>query len=104
MFVIKHNLDSCIDGYKTRLVAKGFTQTYGVDYAETFSLIARLNSIRVLLLVSLNQDWEIHQLDGKNAFLYGDLFEQVLMEQHNGYIAQGKNTVCRPKKAIYSLK
>ena len=60
VFVIKHKLDGFIDRYKACLVARGFTQTYNVNYAETFSSVARLNSIRVLLSISLNQDWKIH--------------------------------------------
>ncbi|MBZ2164384.1 hypothetical protein K8B34_20715, partial [Alteromonas stellipolaris] len=64
------------DRYKARLVAKGYTKTYGVDYFETFSPVACLNSIRILFSLAINMDWAMHQLDVKNAFLYGDLDEE----------------------------
>ena len=87
------------------LVARGFSQAYGLDYHETFSLVARLSSIRVLFSLALDQYWPLHQLDVSNAFLYGDLDEQVFMEQPPGYVAQGESSeVCLLKKAIYGLK
>ena len=87
MCTVKHKLDGCVDRYKACLVARGYTQTYGVDYVETFSPIACLNSIRVLLFIATNQSWDLCQLDIKNAFLYGDLSDQVLMKQPPGYVA-----------------
>ncbi|TYJ96248.1 Cysteine-rich RLK (receptor-like protein kinase) 8 [Cucumis melo var. makuwa] len=71
----------------TRLVAKGFTQTYGVDYSETFSPIAKLNTVRVLS-VAVNIDWSLYQLDVKNAFWNGDLVEEVYMSPPPGFEAQ----------------
>lgn len=79
MFTVKYKSDGTIERYKTRLVAKGFTQTYGVDYMETFAPVAKLNTIRVLLSLVANLDWELYQLDIKNAFLNGDLDEEVYM-------------------------
>jgi len=101
VYTLKYRL---VDRYKARLVAKGYTQTYGVDYFETFSPVARLNSIRILFSVAVNMEWPLFQLDVKNVFLYGDLKEQVYMEQPPRYIAQGENTICRLRKAIYGLK
>ena len=78
-----------------------------MKYFETFSLVARLNSIHILFFVAVNMEWPLFQLvDVKNAFLYRDLKlkEQVYMEQPPGYIAQGENTVCRLRKVIYGLK
>ena len=103
VFTVKYKPDGTIDKYKVRLVAKGFTQTYGVDYFET-SPVARLNSIRVIISVVVNKDWPMFQLDVKNTFLYSDLQEEVYMEQSSGYVAQVENMVCRLKKAIYGLK
>ena len=75
VFTVKHKTNSSVECYKARLVARSFAQTYGVDYVETFSPVARLNFIRILLSLAINQSWPLHQLDVKNAFLYRDLSE-----------------------------
>ena len=105
VYLLKYNPDGSIARYKARLMARGFSQAYGLDYHETFSPVARLSSIRVLFSIALDQSWPLHQLDVSNAFLYGDLDEQVFMEQLPGYVAQGESSeVCLLKKAIYGLK
>ncbi|GAA0184851.1 transmembrane signal receptor [Lithospermum erythrorhizon] len=73
IFTVKYNKKGEIDIYKARLVSKGFTQTYGIDFSETFAPVAKLNTVRVLLSLATNLDWELHQLEIKNAFLNGDL-------------------------------
>jgi len=93
-----------MDRHKARLVAKGYTQTYDIDYFETFSPAARINSIRILFSIAVNLSWPLFQLNVKNAFLYGNLQEEVYMEQPSGYIAQGRIKVCHLKNAIYGLK
>ena len=64
----------------SRLVANGFTQSYGIDYQETFAPVEKLNTVRVLLSLASNLDWPLYQLDVKNVFLNGDLEEEVYME------------------------
>ena len=65
MFTIKSKADGSVERYKVRLVAKGFTQTYGIDYHETFTPVAKIKSIRVLLSLLVNSNWPLHQLDVK---------------------------------------
>ena len=105
IFTIKYHPNGTIAHHKARLVARGFTQAYGIDYTKTFSPVVCLNSVRVLLSLVVNQAWSLHQLDVSNAFLYGDLEEHVFMEQPPGYVAQGESSkVCFLRKAIYGLK
>ena len=79
VFTIKYCLDVTVDRYKVCLVTRGFILTYGVDYMETFSHMARLNLIRILFSLAVNYQWLKFQLDVKNTFLYYDL-EEVYME------------------------
>jgi hypothetical protein len=75
VFKIKHGVDAEIERYKAKLVAKGFTQTFGVDYNETFAPVAKFVLIRCVLALTTIEDMEIHQMDVKIAFLNGDLEE-----------------------------
>jgi len=70
---------------KAQLVTKGYTQSYGVDYMETFSPLAWLNSVRILISMAVNRQWLMYQLDIKNIFLHGDFHEEVYMDQPSGY-------------------
>ena len=89
MFVVKFNLDGSIARLKARFFAKGYAQTYKVDYSDTFSLVAKLTSIRLFISLGASYDWDLHQLDIRNAFLHRDLQEEVYMEQPLGFVTQG---------------
>ena len=90
---------------KARLVAKGYAQTYDVDYFDTFSPVAKLTFVRLFISLAASYDWDLNQLDIKNAFLHGDLHEEVYMEQPLGFVAQGEiGKVCRLWKYLYGLK
>ncbi|RVW74752.1 Retrovirus-related Pol polyprotein from transposon TNT 1-94 [Vitis vinifera] len=105
IFTVKYKADGNVDRYKARLVAKGFTQSYGIDYQETFAPVAKLNTVRVLLSLAANLDWSLHQLDVKNAFLNGDLEEEVYMDIPAGLETTSNfNKVCRLRKSLYGLK
>ncbi|KAA0036222.1 copia-like protein [Cucumis melo var. makuwa] len=102
VYKIKYNSDGTVERYKARLVAKGFTQTYGIDYQETFAPVAKMNTFRILMSVATNHGWDLFQMDVKNAFLQGDLEEEVYMTPPPGYFETSK--VCKLRKAIYGLK
>lgn len=91
--------------YKGRLVAKGYSQTEGIDYNEIFSPVVKHVSIRFMLSVVLNLDFELEQMDVKTAFLHGTLEERILMTQPEGFIKPGdENKVCLLRKSLYGIK
>nr|GFD41945.1 retrotransposon protein, putative, Ty1-copia subclass [Tanacetum cinerariifolium] len=82
----KTDMDGMVYIYKARLVAKGFTQTYGVDYEETFSPVADIRAIRILIAIAAYYDYEIWKMNVKTAFLNGFLDEEFYMEQPEGFV------------------
>ena len=105
VYSIKYHADGTIERYKAQLVAKGYAQTYGIDYSETFSPVAKIDTIRVLFSIAANRDWPLYQFDVKNAFLHGEIEEEVYMQAPPGYseeFTQGEG--CRLKRALYGLK
>ena len=105
VFKRKIDMNGNITTYKARLVAKGFTQIQGIDYDETFSPVAMIKSIRIMLAIAAFYDYEIWQLDVKTAFLNGKLEEEVYMVQPQGFEdPKNSSKVCKLHRAIYGLK
>ena len=86
-------------------MTKGYAQTHGIDYDETFAPVAKMTTVRMVLAVAAARGWHLHQMDVKNAFLQEDLEEQVYMIQPPGFQSEmNKSAVCQLKKSLYGLK
>lgn len=77
---VKYKADGTIEHFKARLVANGTLRHMAIDYMETFALVAKINTVRVLLSLAVNLNWPLQQFDVKNAFLHGDLTKEVYMD------------------------
>jgi Reverse transcriptase (RNA-dependent DNA polymerase)/Integrase core domain/GAG-pre-integrase domain/Zinc knuckle len=107
VYRIKKKEDGKIDKYRARLVAQGFSQIPGIDYFDTFAPVAKTTSIRVVLTFAARNDWPVHQMDVKSAYLNGvlDSNETIYIRQPPGFINEGSpNKVLHLKKALYGLK
>ncbi|KAM2111916.1 hypothetical protein ACFX1R_014483 [Malus domestica] len=105
VFKRKIGVDGNVETYKARLVAKGYRQREGIDYEETFSPVAMIKSIRILLAIAAYHDYEIWQMDVKTAFLNGYLEEELYMTQPEGFVSKSEKTkVCKLQRSIYGLK
>ena len=103
VYKIKQNPDGSVERYKARLVIKGCSQRKGVDYGQTFSPVVRASSIRALISIAASQKMVLTQFDVSTAFLYGELEEEIYMEQPEGF-NDGSGRVCRLKRSLYGLK
>lgn len=105
VYRLKQKADGSIERHKAELVAVGFHQQPGLDYTETYSLVVKPQTIRLILLLSINRKWHARQLDAQNAFLHGDFTESVYMTQLPGFVHfQFPHHVCHLRKSIYGLK
>ncbi len=105
VFRTKRDASGHIVRHKARLVAKGYSQVEGMDFNETFALVAKFTTIRCMLAIGATMDLEIHQVDVKTAFLNGELEEDIYMDQPQGFMQDGKeHLMFKLKKSLYGLK
>jgi hypothetical protein len=105
VYKLKKGVDDKVERYKARLVAKGYSKKLGIDFHEIFSPVVKIVSIQSVLALVALLDLDLEQLDVKNAFLHGDLDDEIYMEQPEGFIQnRNKKFVCRLKKSLYGLR
>jgi len=95
VFTVKYTSDGLVERYKAILVVNWFTQTYGMDYATRFAHVEKLNTVRIILFLDANLDRPLHQLDVTNAFLNGDLEEEVYMDDPPGFEEKSGSKMCK---------
>ena len=104
VFKIKYNPDGTVERYKARLVATGYQQVEGKDFTHTFSPVAKIATVRIIISLATAKHWPLCQLDINNAFLHGYLDEEVFMKPPLSYKKAGVDDVCRLKRSLYGLK
>ena len=105
IFKNKFNEHGHVTRNKARLVCKGYAQVEGIDFEETFALVARIEAIRLFLDFACYKNFKVYKMDVKSAFLNGELEEEFYIEQPEGFLlSENINYVCKLKKALYGLK
>ena len=106
VFKAKHNANGNVVRFKVRLVARGFSQAYGIDYFETYAPVAKLTTYRTIFALAAVEQREIHGMDVITAYLLGKLDEEIYMMQPEGFAKLGmkKDLVCRLLRSLYGLK
>lgn len=105
IYKVKREPDGRISKYKARIVAKGYIQKRGIDYEEVFASVARIETVRVILALAWSNEWRVHHLDVKPAFLNGRLEEEVYVMQPEGFEKKGREgKVYKLSKALYGFK
>ena len=102
VFCIKRDSSRKILKYRAHLVAQGFTQLHSIDFHETFAPVARLSSIHTVIAIAASENWELHQMDVKSAYLNSPIDTPIYMHLPPGYGSKGK--VARVKKGLYGLQ
>ena len=104
LYKIKHATDGSIEKFKARFVARGFSQKEGIDYKETFALVARYTSIRATMAIAAKMGWKLHQMDIKIAFLNGVKEDEVYVEQPQGFETHDSQTRVQIKESLVWLE
>ena len=103
VYKIKRDESGTITKYKVRLVAKGFTQQHGVNFFETFSPVAKIQTVRLIVFLSVQLSFPMIQFDIPNAYVKAPVHEDIFMEQPEGF-STNDGTVLKLLKALYGTK
>jgi hypothetical protein len=105
VFKLKRDEVDAIIKHKARLVARGFLQRERIDFDDAFALVARMESVRLLLALAAQEGWHVHHMDVKSVFLNGDLKEEVYVHQPPGFaIPDKEGKVLHLRRALYGLR